>query len=339
MSSDPSSAPMSRPAVVTALVVGMVAVSTAAILARVAMGSDPGIVTAADGAAPALAIAFWRTTLGSLALAPAAWRAQRRATSPLTLRRHRQLGLAGVALALHFVLFQGALTLTSVASAVTLTTMSPLFVALGGWWLLGERTSRRAWVGMAATVLGALLIGLGDATSVALGGQALLGDAMALGAALAGSAYLLAGRRARRDTATSTYAAIVYGWAGVLLLPLCLVTGTDLTGFSATTWLAIAGIVVGPQLLGHTVFNLLLATLPATTVAIAILAEPVGAGLLAWLLLGELPAPLFAVGAPLVLLGVAVVIRTNAGGTGGDPPSSAPVRRAAGGSAVPRPRR
>jgi drug/metabolite transporter (DMT)-like permease len=339
MSSDTSSATMSRPAVVVGLVVGMAAVSTAAILARVAMGSDPGIVTAADGAAPALAIAFWRSTLGSLALAPAAWRAQRRAAHPLTPRRHRQLGLAGVALALHFVLFQGALTLTSVASAVTLTTMSPLFVALGGWWLLGERTSRRAWLGMAATVMGALLIGFGDATSVAFGPRALLGDAMALGAALGGSAYLLAGRRARRDTATSTYATIVYGWAGVLLLPLCLVTGTDLTGFDTTTWLAIAGIVVGPQLLGHTVFNLLLATLPATTVAIAILAEPVGAGLLAWLLLGELPAPLFAVGAPLVLLGVAVVIRTNAGGGGGDPPPAAPVRRAAGGSGVPRPRR
>lgn len=334
-----SSAPLSRPAVVAGLVVGMAAVSTAAILARVAMGPDPGIVTAGDGAAPALAIAFWRTTFGSLALAPAAWRAQRRAITPLTPRRHLHLGLTGVALALHFVLFQGALTLTGVASAVTLTTMSPLFVALGGWWLLGERTTRRAWIGMGATVLGAVLIGVGDATGVDTGTRALLGDAMALGAALAGSAYLLAGRRARRDTPTSTYAAIVYGWAGLLLLPLCLVTGTDLTGFDTRTWLAIAGIVIGPQLLGHTVFNLLLATLPATTVAIAILAEPVGAGLLAWLLLGELPAALFAVGAPLVLLGVAVVIRSNGGGPGDDPPTPATVRRRAGGSDVPRPRR
>jgi len=317
----------------------MAAVSTAAILARIAMGADPGIVVAGDGAAPALAIAFWRTTLGALALAPAAWRAQRRAPTSLTRRRRLQLGLAGVALSLHFVLFQGALALTSVASTVTLTTMSPLFVALGGWWLLGERTTRRAWIGIAGTVLGALVIGVGDATGVDLGARALLGDTMALGAALAGSAYLLAGRRARRDTATSTYAAVVYGVAGLLLLPLCLATGTDLIGFSTTTWLAIAGIVIGPQLLGHTVFNLLLATLPATTVAIAILAEPVGAGLLAWLLLGELPAPLFAVGAPLVLLGVAVVIRANAAAPGDDPPPPASLRRAAGGSGAPRPPR
>ena len=311
MPSAPASATLSRPVVVLALVIGMVAVSTAAILARIAMGDAPGIATAGEGAAPALAIAFWRTTLGSLALTPAAWRAQRRAVRPLTRQRQQQLALAGLALALHFALFQGALTLTSVASAVTLTTMSPLFVALGGWWLLGERTSRRAWIGIAVTVLGALVIGFGDATGASFGAGALLGDAMALGAAMGGSAYLLAGRAARRDTATSTYAAIVYAWAGVLLLPVCLATGTSLTGFDATTWLAIVGIVVGPQLLGHTVFNLLLSTLPATTVAIAILAEPVGAGILAWLVLGELPAPLFALGAPLVLLGVVVVIRSS----------------------------
>jgi drug/metabolite transporter (DMT)-like permease len=301
----------SRTGVVVALVVGMVAVSTSAILARIAMGEGAGLATAAPGAAPALAIAFWRTTLGAAALAPAAWR-QRRQAPRLPSRRRRQLLLGGAALGLHLALFQGALTLTSVASTVTLTTMSPLFVALGGWWLLGERTTKRAWQGMAVTVLGALVIGIADATGGPTGGHALLGDAMALGAAIAGSAYLLVGREVRRDTPTSVYGAMVYGVAGVVLLPVCLATGTSLTGYSGTTWLAIAGIVVGPQLLGHTVFNLLLQVLPATTVAVAILAEPVGAGLLAWLVLGELPPAFFALGAPLVLLGVARVIRADA---------------------------
>lgn len=301
-----------RARVVLGLVVGMVAVSTSAILARLAMGEDAGLATAAPGAAPALAIAFWRTTLGAAALAPAAWR-QRRGSPRLSGQRRRQLVLGGAALGLHLVLFQGALTLTSVASTVTLTTMSPLFVALGGWWLLGERTTRRAWQGMAVTVVGALVIGIADATGGHAGAGALVGDAMALGAAVAGSAYLLVGREVRRDTPTSVYGASVYGVAGLVLLPVCLATGTPLTGYSTGTWLAIAGIVLGPQLLGHTVFNLLLQVLPATTVAVAILAEPVGAGLLAWLVLGELPPALFALGAPLVLVGVARVIRADAG--------------------------
>lgn len=310
-----SSAALRRPTVVALLAVGMLAVSTAGVLARLAMGDEPGVTQSGPGAAPALAVAFWRTTLGALALAPLAWRNQRRQRHQgvvLGRRRHTQLAIAGAALAVHFALFQGSLALTSVASAVTLATMTPLFVALGGWWLLGERTARRAWGGIAVTIVGALVIGLADAGAQAHDSGALLGDVMALGSAIAATGYLLAGRHARRAVSTSTYAAIVYGWAGVLLLPLVLVTGTPLWGFSTASWLAIAGIVIGPQLLGHTVFNLLLATLKATTVSIAILAEPVGAGLLAWLLLGELPEPLFALGAPLVLLGVTVVIRSNA---------------------------
>ncbi|MEX2551061.1 MAG: DMT family transporter [Nitriliruptoraceae bacterium] len=331
----PPTPPLPRATILAAIVVGVIAVSTSAILARFAMGDEAGLVRSGDGAASALAIAFWRTSVGSLALAPAAWRHRRRSGRGLSRRRHLHLAAAGLALAAHFVLFQGALTLTTVASAVTLTTMSPLFVALGGWWLLGERTTRRAWLGMVVTIAGAAVIGIADAGAEALGSGALIGDGMALGAAIGATAYLLLGRSARRDTATSTYAATVYGWAGIVLLPVCLVAGVPLTGFSAGTWAAIAGIIIGPQLLGHTVFNHLLSTLAATTVSIVILAEPVGAGLLAWFLLGELPAPLFAIGAPLVLLGVLVVIRAS-GAAAPDPTIRTPSAGSSGRRRRPR---
>ncbi|GGI09565.1 DMT family transporter [Egicoccus halophilus] len=298
--------PLPRPAVLLGLLIGAVAVSTSAILARVAMGEDPGVATAAQGSAPALAVAFWRTALGALALAPSAVRRQRRAGRPLTTVRHRQLFGSGCSLALHFALFQGALALTTVASAVTLVTMSPVFVALGGWWWLHERTERRTVVGMALTIVGAVVIGVGDATALDFGRQALLGDAMAFGGAIAITGYLLVGRVARRDVPATVYSCVVYAWAALVLLVVCLLLRVPLVGYAPTTWLAIAGIVIGPQLLGHTVFNTLLASVPATVVSIVVLSEPVGAGLLAWLLLDELPAGPFAFGAPLVLIGVAI---------------------------------
>lgn len=301
-----SSRPLPRPAVVTGLAVGIVAVSTSAILARFAMGEDPGVTVASAGAAPALAVAFWRTALGALALAPWAWAAARRQPRAIDHGSHRRLASAGLLLGLHFALFQGSLALTTVASSVTLVTMSPLFVALGARWFLSEPTDRRTWIGMGLTIAGAVTIGVGDASAIDLGPRALVGDAMAFGGALAVAGYLLFGRRLRRDVPAVTYSAIVFGWAATALLPLCLVTGTALTGFDTVTWLAIAGIVLGPQLLGHSVFNTLLSTVSATVVAIAVLAEPVGAGILAWWLLDELPAPAFALGAPLVLTGIAV---------------------------------
>lgn len=295
-----------RPAVITGLLVGVIAISISAILSRFAMGADPEILTATAGAAPALSVAFWRCALGALALAPMGWRAQARNGTPLTRRRHQQLAASGLALGLHFGLFQGALALTTVASAVTLATMSPIFVALGGWWLLKEPSDRRTWIGMVVTIVGAVTVGVADMTAIELGFRALIGDLMAFGSALAVTAYLLIGRVARRNTPATTYSAIVFGWAALGLLVVALLTGTTLVGFDVATWLAIVGIVIGPQLLGHSVFNALLSTIPATTVSIVVLSEPVGAGILAWWLLGELPSSLFAIGAPLVLVGVAI---------------------------------
>lgn len=275
------------------MVVGVVAISFSAILIRVAE-------------APALALAFWRSFGGALALAPFAVRARRRGLVvgdvPL-----RALGASGLFLALHFALWIGSLSFTTVASSVTLVTASPIFVGLGAAWFLDERPGRRTWIGMAVTIAGAVLIGLGDLRGLPLGPRALGGDAMALGGAVAVTGYLLIGRSLRRrELPNVVYASVVYGVASVALLVVCLATGTPIAGYSTATWLAIAGLILGPQLLGHTVFNALMRQVSATAVSIVVLAEPIGATLLAWLLLAELPAALFWAGGPLILVGVAV---------------------------------
>jgi drug/metabolite transporter (DMT)-like permease len=203
----------------------------------------------------------------------------------------------------HFALFNASLSFTTVASSATLVSCAPLFVGLGGR-LLGEPPSHRAWLGIALAVAGAVVIGLGDAGALDLGGRALLGDALAFAGSAAMAAYLLLGRVARRRLPLPAYAATVYGVAAAVLLPACLLTGAALGGYRAGAWLALAAIVAGPQLLGHTVFNGLLATVSATVVGVAILTEPVGATILAWLLLDELPADAFWLGAPLVLAGI-----------------------------------
>ncbi len=297
---------ISRPTVVVGLLVGIVAVSTSAILARYAMGPSPEVLTATPGAAPALAVAFWRTAGGALALAPLALRAELRGPGSVSRAHHGLLVCSGVALGLHFALFQGSLALTTVASAVTLATMSPIFVGLGAWWLLGERAARRVWIGMALTIVGAVTIGVADAAGHQFGLRALVGDVMAFGSALAVTGYFLVGRATRQRVRATTYSTLVYAWAAVGLLAACLALEVPLLGYSPATWLALAGIVVGPQLLGHTVFNTLLSTVSATVIAIAVLSEPLGAGVLAWVLFDELPTAWFWVGAPLVLLGVAV---------------------------------
>jgi drug/metabolite transporter (DMT)-like permease len=271
------------------MAVGIVAISFSPILVRVA-------------ALPALALAFWRCAAGAALLAPFARRAQLGRVEAGRVEAARLLA-AGVFLAVHFGLWNASLALTSVAASTTLVSCSPLFVGLGGR-LLGEPPSRRAWVGIALAIAGAAVIALGDAARIDTGSRALLGDALAFAGSAAMAGYLLLGRAARRRLPVATYAASVYGVAAAVLLPACLLTGAALGGYRAGSWLALAAVVAGPQLLGHTVFNGLLARVSATVVAVAILAEPVGATALAWLLLHELPAASFWLGAPLVLAGV-----------------------------------
>jgi len=277
------------PVVPAGLLVGIVAISTSPVLVRL-------------GHLPALALAFWRCFAGALLLAPFAWWPRRR--RPLLARREAvQVLASGAFLAVHFALFNASLSLTTVASSAVLVSSSPLFVGLGAA-LTGEPPSRRAWLGILLATAGAAVIGLGDVGAIDLGPRALLGDAMAFGGAAAFAGYLLLGRSVRRQLPVAAYAASVYGTAALLLLPACLATGAALGGYPSRSWLVLAGVVAGPQLLGHTVFNGLLATVGATVVAVVTLTEPVGASALAWLLFAELPPVWLFVGAPPVLAGV-----------------------------------
>ena len=280
------------------LVVGVLAISTSPILVRVA-------------ALPALALAFWRCLAGAALLAPFAARGPAGRLDRGDLLR---LAASGVFLAAHFALWNASLALTTVAAATTLVSCAPLFVGLGSRFL-GEPPGRRGWAGIVLATAGAVVIGAGDAIGGTVGGvrggasgppgaSPLLGDLLAFAGALAMAAYLLLGRVARRRLPVSTYAASVYGVAAAVLLPACLLTGSSLGGYPAASWLALAGVVVGPQLLGHTVFNGLLASLSASVVAVAMLLEPAIAALGAWWLFDELPGRWFWAGAPLVLAGV-----------------------------------
>ena len=67
-------------------------------------------------------------------------------------------------------------------------------------------------------------------------------------------------------------------------------------------WLVLLALL--PQVVGHSTLNWSLGYLPATLVATAVMAEPVGASLLAWAVLDEAPPVTSVAGGALVLVGV-----------------------------------
>jgi drug/metabolite transporter (DMT)-like permease len=144
-------------------------------------------------------------------------------------------------------------------------------------------------------------------------GPALFGDLLALAGGAAAAVYTAFGERARTAAVTTTtYTLVCYSVCAALLLAGCLAFRVPLTGFSATTWLAVLGLAVGAQLLGHSMFSYALHKVSASTVSLLILLEVPGAALIAWLWLGQVPRAEALPGLVLLLTGLAVVVATGA---------------------------
>ncbi len=277
------------------LAIGVMIASTSAIMIRFAQ--DTGM--------PSLAIAAGRMLVAALILLPLAWL---RVGHELRRLQPRQIGwglLSGVFLALHFAAWISSLAYTSVASSVALVSTSPLWIALLSFLLFREKPGAVAIGGIALTMIGSILIGVSDASgSTGDYPQATLGNMLAVLGALTVSGYLLIGRNLRRTLSLLAYIWLVYTSAAVILLVWVLVQGVPLLGFALIAYLCIIGLAVGPQLLGHTSFNWALRYLSATFIAVAVLGEPIGSAVLAWLVFGEGFAPLQLGGFVLVLMGI-----------------------------------
>lgn len=265
---------------------GVISASLAAILIRYASGAEP------------LAISFWRCAVGAVVLLPfARWR-----TRGLHRSNLKYSVMAGAFLALHFATWITSVTLTSVAASVLLVSTTPVFVALASWWLSRERLRGMGWFGIGLTLVGVGLIGGGDLT-----GSSATGNMLALAGGAAAGGYLLAGAGARRDLGIIEYAVVAYAVAAVLVLGVCLVADVELGGYPAVTWWSLAGLIAGPQLLGHTVINFVLVDIDATTVSVTIMAEPIIATLMAFVLFAETPSALVFPGGVLILAGIYLV--------------------------------
>jgi len=283
-----------------------VATLAALVVAVLAVSSSAPII--AYAAAPALAIAFWRNALSTVLLAPVAATRRRTEVRQLLYGARRPVlvscVLAGVALAVHFGTWVPSAKLTSVADAVALGATQPVWqglIASGQ----GRRPTRIMWIGIAVAVAGAVATTGAD---VAVSTRAVAGDLLALAGGMAIAVYTAFGERARTEISTITYTTICYGVCGVLLGAVCLMFGVRLAGYPGTTWLAIAGLVLGAQLLGHSMFNYALHRISATTIAVLILLEVPGAALIAWLWLGQAPNAASWPGLALLPVGVAIVV-------------------------------
>jgi drug/metabolite transporter (DMT)-like permease len=276
------------------------------VVALLAVSTSGPLIAAT--AAPALAIAFWRNAMGGGVLLPVALVRNRAELRGLSSRERALALLAGLLLALHFATWIPSIRYTSVASATALVATQPIWSALIGK-ARGERVGRQVWVGIVVSLSGALLLTGAD---LQVSGKALLGDGLALLGGLFAAAYMTAGSEVRRSVSTTTYTAVCYSTTALLLLVACLVGRQRLSGYDSSDWVKLVALTAGAQLLGHSLFNVVLRTTSPTVVSLSILFEIPGAALVAALFVSGQHVPWLAVpSAALLVTGLAIVIRSG----------------------------
>lgn len=281
---------------ILALLVGVVAVSTGAIFIRLA------------DEAPALVIAAYRVGLAVLILLPIAWWRARDELRRLAWQDIRLALLAGVFLAIHFITWVSSLDYTTVASSVVLVNTNPLWVALLTPFISHDRLSRRAIFGIVVSVIGGVIVGMGD---FAVGGKALWGDILAILGSISAALYILMGRRLRQHLSLLAYVTLCYGMAAVLLWALVLILGYPITGYQPATYGWFLAMALVPQLIGHSAYNWALEWFSAGVIAVSLLGEPIGSTLLAYFILGEAVTIPKIIGGAFILGGIYIVTRAE----------------------------
>ncbi len=293
------------------LFIGVLAISSGSILVRFAQGEGM----------PSLVIAAWRLTLASAVLLPLALKYRHEELTQMSPSAWGLALLSGLMLALHFASWISSLAYTSVASSTVLVTTSPLWVGLTAPYILKEPLSKALKVGIPLAMLGSVFIGFADVVSI-VGGRVefsltrfssqanpLFGNGLALIGAVAASAYLLIGRRLRFGMSLLSYTAVVYSTAAFFLVILAVASGYSLLGYSGTAYLVMLLMALFPQLVGHSSYNWALGFLSAASVSIIVIAEPVGATLLALLVFQEIPNAMTLLGSALLLAGIVYASR------------------------------
>ncbi|CAN5551778.1 DMT family transporter [soil metagenome] len=276
---------------------GVVAVSAAAVMIRLAD-------------APALGVAFWRCALGVVILLPLALLRREEFPRGKTL----YVGIAsGVALGAHFGFWISSLDYTSVAASVVLVSNTPVFVAILAYLALGEKTTPLSFAGILVALGGTVVI----AQDGSAGSAAVFGNVLAILGALTFTVYVLVGRSQRsaaEPVGVLPYSIVLYTAAAAALLPIALLSGDRVWGYGGETWFWLLAIALGPQIMGHTVFNWALRYVEASVISGTVLAEPVVASLLAWLVLSERPGTVTLVGGAVVLAGIFLLLRGRRSG-------------------------
>lgn len=255
--------------------------------------------------APSLVIAAYRLTIASIFYIGFTRIRYGHILSVYSKSQLKIVIVSGIFLTIHFATWITSLKFTSVASSVVLVQSAPIFVAVGSFIFLREKPTKLMLLGILIALFGSIIISTHD---FSLDKNSLIGNLLAIGGAIGAAGYLLAGRKLRAEIDIFRYVTVVYSVAAILLMIIAFLSKASFVGYSSKTYLLFLAIALIPQVIGHTTVNWALKYFTATAVAVIILGEPIGASILALVILGETLSSVKILGGLIILTGVIIAI-------------------------------
>lgn len=278
------------------LLIGVVAISFSSILVK-------------WSEAPASILGMYRLFFTIIILFPfLPWKQMKHISKKLTLKDWTLLFISGIFLGFHFLFWMDSLKHTTVASSMILTTLEPVFVMIGAYFLFKEKTSPIGLLSVCLAITGSIIIASGD---IGLSSTVLYGDFLSILGTLAVAIHMLAGQNLCRKIPPSIYSTFVFLIGGTILLFYNLANNVSLVHYAKNDWIIFLLLAFIPNIFGHVLFNWLLKYVDATTISMSILGEPIGAIILAYLLLGEGITLLQTIGGVLAIFGVGIFLKTK----------------------------
>ena len=271
-----------------ALVIGIFAISTSAILIRWS-SSEP------------LVIGSYRQTFATFLFLPFLLKDKFQEILNLSSREIFELVIIGILLGAHFGFWISSVKATSVAASVLLGTCHIVYVSIIGWVMFGEKLSSRGIIGTVIALAGIIILFWGDLVEDPGNFK---GNFLAFISGILAGLYYLGGRKHRRNISLPTYAFVVYLSSAIIMWFVVIIQGLEYKSMPNSELQLFFLMALVPTLLGHTMQNWALAFLPAYVISITLLAEPIGSGLLAWYIFSEVPSLGVLVGGLIVLVGV-----------------------------------
>jgi drug/metabolite transporter (DMT)-like permease len=257
---------------------------------------------------PSLTIAFYRLFFTTLLIIPLVFLRSKTRKELFNLPRttYYIMIIIGVILAAHFALWITSLKLTSVASSVILVTAHPLLVGPVSHFLFKEKLTFVNAFGIALSVAGVFILVYGNYGFGSSVIDTLEGNILAILGGVAAGLYILGGRKIRKTVSVGTYAFVVYGVGTLVLFFICLFFNSDLYNFSLVDYAIILLMAIVAGIFGHTLYNWTLEHVRASLASVALLGEPLGSTLLAFVIpwINQIPSQYTILGGGIILVGI-----------------------------------